>query len=601
SSEVGYDFLIFYLNGVEQARISGQTAWAQRIVDLPSGNNTLLWKYVKDESMSDGLDKGFLDEVYFLGLPPTITSHPTSASAYQGSNVTFTVSATGTAPLNYQWRRNGANIAGATGSSLNLSNLQPSDSGAYSVVVRNAAGAATSANANLDVCNITLSSNNVEIGASGGSGSFSITSVGVCSWTVSKTNDWITFVSPATGSGNGTFQFTVAPNTDSQARASFLTVGNRKIAVRQRGASAPQEIRAERFTMVVTNGSLPLPSNESFLLDTADDGSATSFRRVLLTGPSAGDQGSYTFTRNSSVSATLITAGNQTNTITLTYQSPGSGTFHLERAGGGSQSGYFNSAPRRLDFNGDGFEDILWQSTDGVLAAWCMQGAHFAGAVPLRNQQPLPKPWRVVAAGDLQSRNEIDVILQNTTTGQLATWMMSNGTNFLRSVFLRNGTPLAAGWNVVGMGDFNQDQKPDLVLQHQDARAAVWMMDGTNFLGARLLREGIAPVGWRIVGVGDFDGDREDDLLYQHRDGRLLAWHFINGEFVAATSLRTASPDWQVVGLSDYNYDGKVDLLFQHTDRRMAVWFMNHTEFISGTLLRNGLAAGAAWRVVAPK
>jgi hypothetical protein len=66
--------------------------------------------------------------------------------------VTFSVTASGTAPLSYQWRRNGANIAGATAASYTIASVVQADNGArFSVVVSNSAGSATSAEAVLTV------------------------------------------------------------------------------------------------------------------------------------------------------------------------------------------------------------------------------------------------------------------------------------------------------------------------------------------------------------------------------------------------------------------------------------------------------------------
>lgn len=52
----------------------------------------------------------------------------------------LSVTATGTGPLSYQWRRNGVDIPGATGQTLLLLNTVPADAGLYSVVVYNAYG-----------------------------------------------------------------------------------------------------------------------------------------------------------------------------------------------------------------------------------------------------------------------------------------------------------------------------------------------------------------------------------------------------------------------------------------------------------------------------
>jgi len=62
------------------------------------------------------------------------------------------VTATGTAPLKYQWYFNGSNsISGGTNSTLTLTNVQLTDAGLYSVAVTNAVGFMTSSNATLTV------------------------------------------------------------------------------------------------------------------------------------------------------------------------------------------------------------------------------------------------------------------------------------------------------------------------------------------------------------------------------------------------------------------------------------------------------------------
>lgn len=82
---------------------------------------------------------------------PVIGTQPAGLTATAGGAATFTVAATGTSPLTYQWRKNGTNVAGATGASLTVTLLQASDAGDYSVVVTNAAGSVTSALAALVV------------------------------------------------------------------------------------------------------------------------------------------------------------------------------------------------------------------------------------------------------------------------------------------------------------------------------------------------------------------------------------------------------------------------------------------------------------------
>jgi alpha-tubulin suppressor-like RCC1 family protein len=82
--------------------------------------------------------------------PPTITLQPASRTNTVGTTATFTVIATGTPPLSYQWLKNGidmndgGNVSGATGDTLTLGDVRLSDAGEYSVLVNNVVGVASS-------------------------------------------------------------------------------------------------------------------------------------------------------------------------------------------------------------------------------------------------------------------------------------------------------------------------------------------------------------------------------------------------------------------------------------------------------------------------
>ena len=74
SSEAGYDFLEFYIDGVLQDRISGEQDWHQMVYTITeSGSHTLDWRYIKDWSESVGHDTGWLDFVEWSGgaQPPS--------------------------------------------------------------------------------------------------------------------------------------------------------------------------------------------------------------------------------------------------------------------------------------------------------------------------------------------------------------------------------------------------------------------------------------------------------------------------------------------------------------------------------------------------
>ena len=84
-------------------------------------------------------------------LDPVITGQPISQNANAGDAPAFSVTALGTAPLDYQWRKDCVAVAGATDASLTLANVQRADAGCYDVIVSNGFGTVTSAVASLTV------------------------------------------------------------------------------------------------------------------------------------------------------------------------------------------------------------------------------------------------------------------------------------------------------------------------------------------------------------------------------------------------------------------------------------------------------------------
>ena len=82
---------------------------------------------------------------------PSISIQPASQSVPAGQTVIFTVSATGTVPIIYQWRFNGADIAGATDTNLVVAGATSSNAGDYTVLITNGWGSLTSSIATLTV------------------------------------------------------------------------------------------------------------------------------------------------------------------------------------------------------------------------------------------------------------------------------------------------------------------------------------------------------------------------------------------------------------------------------------------------------------------
>lgn len=180
---------------------------------------------------------------YTANQAPSITTHPSDQTVTTGQNAVFTVTATGTPPLQYQWQRNSLDINGATSSTYTLSNSQLSDDGdLFRCVVTNDFGNATSNDALLTVTannppsGTITQPNNGTLYDAGDTINYSGTAsdpedgdipAGGFTWQVDFHHDTHThpFVPPTSGSQSGSFVIpTIGETDDNQWYRIYLTV-----------------------------------------------------------------------------------------------------------------------------------------------------------------------------------------------------------------------------------------------------------------------------------------------------------------------------------------------------------------------------------------
>ncbi len=162
--------LRIYINGVYENQTAYTNGMFPGTGDLrfgcavPNGGAGVLYPFagrIDEPSLYNrALSSAEIQAIYLAGSAgkcqvPFITSQPQGQTAIVGSTMTFMVTAAGAPPLSYQWQFNSTNIAGATASSLTLTNVQPGQAGSYLVVVSNALGVVTSSNAVLKVISPT--------------------------------------------------------------------------------------------------------------------------------------------------------------------------------------------------------------------------------------------------------------------------------------------------------------------------------------------------------------------------------------------------------------------------------------------------------------
>ncbi|MEU5424645.1 VCBS repeat-containing protein, partial [Streptomyces olivoreticuli] len=169
--------------------------------------------------------------------------------------------------------------------------------------------------------------------------------------------------------------------------------------------------------------------------------------------------------------------------------------------------------------------DVLWHNTTtGELAAWLLDGRGNVTSDPRLSWRCGPdctRDWKVVGTGDFNGDGRTDVLWHNTTTGELATWLLDGRGNVTGDPRLswKCGPDCTRDWKVVGTGDFNGDGRTD-VLWHNTTTGelATWLLDGKgNVMSDPRLSWKCGPDctrDWKVVGTGDFNGDGRTDVLW---------------------------------------------------------------------------------------
>jgi hypothetical protein len=132
--------------------ISGATSTTYTTPPTATSDSGSQFTVVVSNSAGDATSNAAALSVTASAVAPSITTQPASQSVSTSQKATFLVAASGTAPLSYQWRKNGTAISGATLSSYTTPVTTTADAGSqFTVAVTNSAGTVTSNTATLTV------------------------------------------------------------------------------------------------------------------------------------------------------------------------------------------------------------------------------------------------------------------------------------------------------------------------------------------------------------------------------------------------------------------------------------------------------------------
>ena len=251
----------------------------------------------------------------------------------------------------------------------------------------------------------------------------------------------------------------------------------------------------------------------------------------------------------------LISANDLTSTLSI---APGgtNGTF------GPPQLYRLGAAPHSIaiaDFNGDGRLDVavaLFGQPDVAV----LLGSGTNGSFGATNRFSTGSEAWSIAAGDLDGNGTVDLVVAGDYDYNLR--ILAGRGNGLFN--LTNRLTLAAGIRFVTLGDFNGDQKPDLLALSYDGQAVVLTNEGANrfTVSARLT---LAPQLHSAV-TGDFNRDGRTDFVCT--DGKLSAMVVRgNGDGTFGSPLLYwAGPGAGRIAAADVNGDGNLDLITANDD-----------------------------------
>ncbi|QYX34218.1 FG-GAP-like repeat-containing protein [Sphaerospermopsis torques-reginae ITEP-024] len=240
------------------------------------------------------------------------------------------------------------------------------------------------------------------------------------------------------------------------------------------------------------------------------------------------------------------------------------------------------------DFNKDGKTDILLNNpSQGWNTAWLMDGTNYAGYASVFSSAG----YKPVATADFNKDGKTDLVVNNPSNNFNSVWFMDGG-NYVSGV----GLPTAAGWQIKGAADFNGDGNTDILLNNTTTNwNTVWFLGGAN--GASYTGFGNLPVanGWNITGVADFNGDGNSDILLNNpSQGWNTVW-FLNGTTYSGFANLPSAQGWQSLGTGDFNGDGKPDIILNNLNSNWnTVWLMNGTNYAG---FANLPTAPAGWQI----
>ena len=227
-------------------------------------------------------------------VAPAITTQPASQTVIAGQTASFSVAATGTAPLSYQWMKSGAPIAGATSSSYTTPATTTSDSGSqFSITISNSAGSVTSNVATLTVNAVPVApaittqpvSRTVTAGQTA---SFSVAATG----TAPLSYQWMKGGTPIAGATSSSYTTPATTTADSGSQFT-ITVSNSAGSVTSNAATltvnaVPGRLTASASTLSFGSVNIGASTSRRSITFTNSSTANITISNIIFSGSGAG-------------------------------------------------------------------------------------------------------------------------------------------------------------------------------------------------------------------------------------------------------------------------------------------------------------------------
>ena len=229
-----------------------------------------------------------------------------------------------------------------------------------------------------------------------------------------------------------------------------------------------------------------------------------------------------------------------------------------------------------------------WLTRIGVLAVALLgassiyaQGVSFNTLPALRVTTPVPSGLRV--PGDADGNGVSDIFLFNTTTSQVAYWLMNTSDATGTVTKLNSHTfNVTAGYFVGAIGDFNSDGLADLVFTSSKNDLYLWTNNGQGGFTSTQLDS--YPAGWVLIGAGDVDGDGQDDLLWLNPTACQFGyWLMKNGVHTESKTI-TITCGYYPLSIGYYTPSNRLSVLWTSAAQDLYVWDSAGNGFTSYSL-----------------